>query len=43
MAADYTKTSITTISATQCQKRHRRVDFKSHDVYVSLLQDYYDI
>jgi len=32
MAALYTKTSITAISATQCQKRHCRVDLKSHDV-----------
>lgn len=35
MAAVYTKTSMTAISATQCQKRHRRVDLKSHDVYES--------
>jgi len=43
MAAVYTTTSITAISATQCQKRHRRLDLKSQDVYESLLQDYNDI
>lgn len=43
MAAVSTKTSITAISATECQKSHRRVDLKSHDVYESLLQDYNDV
>jgi len=43
MAAVSTKTSIIPISATECQKSHRRVDHKSHHVYESLLQDYNDI
>jgi hypothetical protein len=40
MTAVYTKTSIAVISATHCQKSHRRVDLKPRDVYESLLQDY---